>query len=53
MTYRLRLLLAFVFIALVPIAISAVLVTRYLPDLRRDLVGERVTSGADAVGALL
>ncbi|MDQ1682174.1 MAG: hypothetical protein QOH99_715, partial [Frankiaceae bacterium] len=53
MTYRLRLLLAFVFVALVPIAISAVLVTRYLPDLRRELVGDRVTTGADAVGALV
>ncbi len=53
MTYRLRLLLAFVFVALVPLAISAVLVTRYLPDLRRELVGQRVTTGADAVGALL
>jgi two-component system cell cycle response regulator len=52
-TYRLRLLLAFVFVALVPIGISAVLVTRYLPDLRRELVGDRVATGADSVGALV
>jgi diguanylate cyclase (GGDEF)-like protein len=52
-TYRLRLLVAFVFVALAPIAISAGLVTRYLPDLRSSLVGDRVTTGADAVGALI
>ena len=53
MTYRLRLLLAFVFVALVPIGISAVLVTRYLPEMRRDLVSDRLATGADAVGAML